>query len=66
MDHLKSILLVEDNARDVELTLAALLEHNLADEVMVMPDGADALDYLYCRGKFARRKRINQKLRTRR
>ena len=59
MDHLKSILLVEDNARDVELTLAALLEHNLADEVTVMPDGAEALDYLYCRGKFARRKRIN-------
>ncbi|PYS20113.1 MAG: two-component system response regulator [Acidobacteria bacterium] len=59
MDHLKSILLVEDNARDVELTLAALLEHNLADEVTVMPDGAEALDYLYCRREFARRKRIN-------
>ncbi|HYR89241.1 MAG TPA: response regulator [Terriglobia bacterium] len=59
MDHLKGILLVEDSARDVELTLAALLEHNLANEVTVMPDGAEALDYLCCRGKFATRARVN-------
>ena len=47
-----SILLAEDNPKDVELTLAALEEHNLANEVVVVNDGAEALDYLYCRGKF--------------
>src|SRR5580692_10837849 len=55
MAPLKRILLAEDNERDVELTLAALDEHNLANEVVVARDGADALDYLYCRGKFAGR-----------
>jgi len=53
MSPLKRILLVEDNQRDVELTLAALDEHNLANEVVVARDGAEALDYLYNRGKFA-------------
>ncbi|HSY43996.1 MAG TPA: response regulator [Candidatus Acidoferrum sp.] len=53
MAPLKRILLVEDNERDVELTMAALEEHNLANEVVVARDGAEALDYLYCRGKFA-------------
>jgi len=53
MAPLKRILLVEDNARDVELTLAALAEHNLANEVVTARDGAEALDYLYHRGKFA-------------
>jgi len=47
---LKKILLVEDDPRDVELTLAALAEHNLANQVAVVRDGAEALDYLYCRG----------------
>ena len=47
-----SILLAEDNPKDVELTLSALDEHHLANEVMVVNDGAEALDYLYCRGKF--------------
>jgi len=45
-------LLVEDNANDVELTLAALAEHRLANEVHVARDGAEALDYLYRRGKY--------------
>ena len=45
--------MAEDNERDVELTLAALDEHNLANEVVVARDGAEALDYLYGRGKFA-------------
>jgi CheY-like chemotaxis protein len=49
---IKKILLVEDDPRDVELTLAALEEHNLANKVFVVHDGAEALDYLYCRGKF--------------
>lgn len=53
MAPLKRILLVEDNERDVELTLAALEEHNLANEVVVARDGAEALDYLNNRGKFA-------------
>jgi CheY-like chemotaxis protein len=53
MAPLKRILLAEDNERDVELTIAALAEHNLANEVVVARDGAEALDYLYMRGKFA-------------
>jgi len=53
MAPLKRILLAEDNERDVELTLAALDEHNLANEVVVARDGAEALDYLYARGKFS-------------
>ena len=52
---IKHILLVEDDPRDVELTLAALAEHNLANAVVVVQDGAEALDYLYCRGKFKTR-----------
>ncbi|MDE3058834.1 MAG: response regulator [Bacteroidota bacterium] len=52
MDSLKSILLVEDNIRDVELTLAALAEYNLANEVIVTRDGEEALDYMYRRGNF--------------
>jgi len=48
----KRILLVEDDPRDVELTLAALAEHQLTNEVTVAHDGAEALDYLYRRGKF--------------
>lgn len=55
MAELKRILLAEDNPKDVELTLTALDEHNLANEVVVVNDGADALDYLYRRGKFAMR-----------
>ncbi|MBI2977193.1 MAG: response regulator [Chloroflexi bacterium] len=46
------ILLVEDDARDVELTLNALEEYNLANEVVVARDGAEALDYLYRRGEY--------------
>jgi CheY-like chemotaxis protein len=53
MAPLKRILLAEDNERDVELTLAALEEHHLANEVVVVRDGAEALDYLFRRGKFA-------------
>jgi CheY-like chemotaxis protein len=56
MSDLRRILLAEDNANDVELTLTALAEHNLANEVVVARDGAEALDYLYRRGNFAGRK----------
>jgi hypothetical protein len=50
-----TILLVEDDPKDVELTLTALDEYNLANEVVVATDGEQALDYLYYRGKFMRR-----------
>lgn len=50
---LKPILLVEDNPNDLELTLIALERSQLANEVIVVRDGAEALDYLDCRGTFA-------------
>jgi CheY-like chemotaxis protein len=49
------ILLVEDSPRDAELILDALGGHRLADQVVHVRDGAEALDYLYCRGEFADR-----------
>ena len=55
MNALKHILLVEDNPNDVELTLEGLSEYNLANDVQVVRDGEEALDYLYYRGKFAGR-----------
>jgi CheY-like chemotaxis protein len=51
----KRILLAEDSANDIELTLAALSEHRLANQIDVVRDGADALDYLYRRGAYANR-----------
>jgi len=59
MNGLGRILLVEDDAKDVELTLTALEEYNLANEVVVVNDGEEALDYLYCRGKFKARSKQN-------
>ena len=59
MNELKRILLVEDNPKDVELTLTALEEHKLANEVVVTRDGAEGLDYLYCRGQFKMRSKGN-------
>ena len=47
----KPILLAEDNPRDAELALAAMEEHHLADKVILCHDGAEVLDYLYCRGQ---------------
>ena len=55
MTEIGRILMVEDDPNDVELTLTALAEYNLANEVVVTRDGAEALDYLYCRGSFATR-----------
>jgi len=52
---LKRIVLAEDNPNDVELTLAALSEINLANEVVVVRDGAEALDYLFRRNQYANR-----------
>ncbi len=50
------ILLIEDNPHDVELTLRALRRHNLANNVVVMKDGAEALDFLFGSGAYANRK----------
>ena len=52
MSELGPILIVEDEPNDVELTLAALEEYDLAKEVVVTRDGQEALDYLHRRGKF--------------
>ncbi|HNY15763.1 MAG TPA: response regulator, partial [Bacteroidales bacterium] len=54
---LKTILLAEDNQRDVELTIEALSEHNLANNVVTVNDGVEALEYLTCSGKFEGRKK---------
>src|SRR6187402_839884 len=55
MTDLKRIVLAEDNANDVELTLSALGEINLANEVVVVRDGAETLDYLYRRNAYTGR-----------
>ena len=55
MTELGRILMVEDDPSDVELTLTALAEYNLADEVVVTRDGAEALDYFFCQGNFSTR-----------
>ncbi len=49
------ILLVEDNPHDVELTMHALRRHQLANRIHVARDGAEALDFLFCRGSYAGR-----------
>ncbi len=59
MNELQSILLAEDNPDDVELTLAGLTKLNLANDIVVARDGAEALDYLHCRGKYAARNKGN-------
>ncbi|MCJ2047784.1 response regulator [Methylobacterium sp. J-078] len=55
MPDLKPILLVEDNPNDIELTLAALEKSQLANEIVICRDGAEALDFLYRRGEHAHR-----------
>ncbi len=52
MPDLRPILLVDDDANDVDLALMALAEHNLANPVIVLRDGVQALDYLYQRGAY--------------
>ncbi len=58
-DMLKPILLIEDNPKDVELTLVALQRSRLANEVIVLRDGAEALDYLRCEGEHCARLKGN-------
>ena len=55
MNKLGRILMVEDDPKDVELTLTALGDYNLANEVIVTRDGEQALDYLYYRGDYKTR-----------
>jgi len=55
MQKLNRILYVDDSPRDTELALEALEENNLANEVVALRDGAEALDYLFRRGEFASR-----------
>jgi CheY-like chemotaxis protein len=59
MSQLGRILLVEDDPSDVELTLTALGEYKLANEVVVTRDGQQALDYLHCEGEFNNRPNEN-------
>ena len=59
MTNLGRILMVEDDPKDVELTMTALEEYNLANEVVVVNDGEEALDFLHCRGKWVTRPHAN-------
>jgi two-component system response regulator len=49
------ILLVEDNSHDAELTIRALKGRNLANRLLVIEDGAEALDFIFCRGRYTER-----------
>jgi CheY-like chemotaxis protein len=55
MVEIRTILFAEDNPRDVELTLEALADHNLANNVVVVRDGVETLEYLRCEGKYKQR-----------
>src|SRR5579859_2418405 len=62
MENNVEILLVDDNPDDIELALDALKEHNLANHIRVLRDGAEALDYLFRRGPFSQRPNHNPKV----
>ncbi len=55
----KPILFAEDNPHDAELALAALREQNISDKIVLCRDGAEVLDYLFCRGQFKSRLKGN-------
>jgi CheY-like chemotaxis protein len=57
MNELKTILLAEDNPQDVELTIEALKEHKLANQVVVVNDGVEVMEYLNYEGRFSNRKK---------
>ena len=59
MIELKTILLAEDNPQDAELTIEALKEHNLANQVVTVGDGVEAMEYLNYEGQFKNRKKGN-------
>jgi CheY-like chemotaxis protein len=56
---IKTILYAEDNPMDSELTLIALSENNLANQVVLVRDGVEAMEYLHCEGQYARREKGN-------
>jgi two-component system response regulator len=58
-DDIVDILLVEDNPRDAKLTIRALSKYNLANQLFLVEDGAEALDFLFCRGAYSHRKTIH-------
>jgi len=53
--HAVDVLLVEDNQQDAELTIRSLKKHKLANNVSVVEDGAEALDFIFCQGKYGER-----------
>jgi two-component system response regulator len=53
--HAIDVLLVEDNQQDAELTIRSLKKHKLANNISVVEDGAEALDFIFCRGKYSKR-----------
>jgi len=59
MFELKTILLVEDNPQDVELTIEVLRENNMANNVVAISDGVEAMEYLNYEGRFQNRKNGN-------
>ena len=59
MQRLGRILMVEDDPKDVELTMTALEDYNLANEVVVVRDGEEALNYLHCRNEYEDRPSSN-------
>ena len=56
---LHRILLVEDSENDIEMTMEALAEKNLVNQIDIARDGEEALDYVFCRGKYANRQSGN-------
>jgi two-component system response regulator len=62
IEGLVDILLVEDNASDETLTIHALEKYHIANTVHVVRDGAEALDYIFCKGAYAGRFRINPRV----
>jgi CheY-like chemotaxis protein len=52
---IRTILIADDNAEDVELTLEALRQNHLANDLVIVRDGAEALDYLFKRNEYAGR-----------
>jgi CheY-like chemotaxis protein len=62
IDNAVEILLVEDNPADVELTLDALRVSKLLNNIQVVRDGSEAIDFLFCTGEYANRPRYNPKL----
>ncbi len=59
IDNAVDILLVEDNPNDVELTLHALRSKNISNHIHVVRDGAEALDFLFCKGEYKKRNCAN-------